>query len=63
MYALIELLEQKNTSLQINLYQERRKNLSQIKYLISWFNDKDDNTNFSFETLLTFFSSFLKVQK
>ena len=63
MYALIELLKQKNTSLQVNLYQERPKNFSQIKYLISWINDKDDNKNFSFQTLLTFFSSFLKVQK
>ena len=63
MYALIGLLEQKNTSLQVNLYQERPKNFSQIKYLISWINDKDDNTKFSFQTLLTFFSSFLKVQK
>ena len=63
MYALIELLEQKNTSLQVNLYQERPKYSFQMKYLISWFNDKDDNTNFSFQTLKTFFSSFLKVQK
>ena len=63
MYALIELLKQKNTSLQVNLYQERPKNFPQIKYLISWINDKDDNKNFSFQTLLTFFSSFLKVQK
>ena len=63
MYVLIELLKQKNTSLQVNLYQERPKNFPQIKYLISWINDKDDNKNFSFQTLLTFFSSFLKVQK
>ena len=54
MYALIGLLEQKNTSLQVNLYQERPKNFSQIKYLISWINDKDDNTNFSFQTLNIF---------
>ena len=47
MYALIELLEQKNTSLQVNLYQERQ-NFFQIKYLITRFNDNDDNSGFTF---------------
>ena len=62
MYALIELLEQKNTSLQVKLYQERPKNLS-IKYLIPRFNDNNNNNNFSFQTLKTYFSNFLNNLK
>ena len=61
MCALIELLEQKNTSLFFIIPRKTERFLSdKISYR---FNDSDDNNSFSFQTLKSFFSSFLKILK
>ena len=61
MYVLIELLEQKKTRVYRLIYTKKDKTFFQIKYLVTRFNDNDDNSSFTFETILTFFSSFLEV--
>ena len=48
MYALIELLEQKKTRVYRLIYTKKDKTFFQIKYLITRFNDNDDNSGFTF---------------